>query len=383
MTKRQDILPRSNSIIIISALILFLGLVFLASSSQVYSMNVYSNPFKLTLLQVGWILIGSLVFSIVYFTDIKKLKNVGYVLFYINIFFLIVLGIMGMISCETDIGFAPCIKGARRWLYLNPSPLPPLPFLGVVGFQPGELIKLSLILYLSFQLDKIIKKGDDPFWFYIITTGIASVLVILQPNMSTALLIFAIGTSIFFTSGANLKKLCMLLPVLAVLAGLLVVLSPYRRARLAGLLSGSSGNDTNYHVRQILISLGSGGISGVGFGQSKQKYSYLPEVAADSIFGIIGEEFGFIGTFSIILIFGYFIYKSIKLALTTIEPVYKMLAVGITTWIGLQFFVNVGAMVHIIPLTGVPLPLMSYGGSSLIFTMMALGVLAKIEKLTD
>jgi cell division protein FtsW len=379
MTRTKDILPKHNSIIVLSAFILFLGLVFLASSSQVYSMNVYNNPFKLSLLQLGWMFIGSLAFAGVYFTDLKKLRSLGYILFYANIFFLVVLGIMGMVSCDTDIAFAPCIKGARRWLYLNPAPLPSLPFLGVVGFQPGELIKLSLILYLSFQLEKIVHKGEDPFWFYIVTTGLASILIILQPNMSTAILIFAIGSSIFFISGANMKKFLMLLPVLALMAALLVLFSPYRRARLASLLNGGSSNDSNYHVRQILISLGSGGVSGVGFGQSKQKYSYLPEVAADSIFGIIGEEFGFIGTFSIVLVFGYLIYKSIGIALSSDELVYKMLAVGITTWIGLQFFVNVAAMVHIIPLTGVPLPLMSYGGSSLIFTMMGLGVLAKIE----
>jgi len=381
MVRQKAALPSRNSITLVTGFILLTGLVFLANSSQVYSQSVYNNPFKLSLLQIGWILIGSLTFALAYFSNLKKFRALIYGLFYINLFFLLFLGVLGSFGCETDIAFAPCIKGARRWVYLNPPPMPALPFLGVVGFQPGELIKLSLILYLAFQLDKLIKKGSDPFLFYFLTTITVTSLIVLQPNMSTAILVFCIGTLVYFASGADIKKLLLVIPLLVFLGGLLVLLSPYRRARLAGLLSGS-GDEGNYHVRQILISLGSGGVTGVGFGQSKQKYSYLPEVASDSIFAIVGEEFGFFGTTFVIAVFGYLVMRGVKIALEAKELVHKMLSIGIVSWVGLQFLVNVAAMAHLIPLTGVPLPLMSYGGSSLIFCMAGLGVLANIEKLS-
>jgi cell division protein FtsW len=137
---------------------------------------------------------------------------------------------------------------------------------------------------------------------------------------------------------------------------------------------------SGYHIKQILLALGSGGFWGVGFGQSKQKFNYVPEVASDSIFAIIGEEFGFIGTTLVMVAFIYLIYKGFSIAKNSKDLPGRLLAVGISSWIGLQLFVNVAAMTKIIPLTGVPIPLISYGGSSMLFSMMALGILANIDR---
>ena len=142
----------------------------------------------------------------------------------------------------------------------------------------------------------------------------------------------------------------------------------------------SNSEGANYHVKQILIALGSGGFFGVGFGQSRQKYQYLPEVSADSIFAIIGEELGFIGTTLVIMIFLYIFYKGYRIAVKARDPLGKLLAIGIVCWLGFQFFVNVAAMTKLIPLTGVPLPLISYGGSSTLFILVSLGILANIGK---
>ena len=205
--------------------------------------------------------------------------------------------------------------------------------------------------------------------------------------MSTASLIFLISLGIYFSSGASLKPLYILGPILAVAFLLFILASPYRRQRFNTLLSGEESSETafstGYHTRQVLISLGSGGFFGVGIGQSRQKYQYLPEVASDSIFAIIGEELGFIGTVSFVLLYSYLIYQGFNIASSAPDTFSKCVSVGVTSWMGLQFFVNVASMVQLIPLTGVPIPLVSYGGSSLFFVMCGLGLLANVSKYCD
>jgi cell division protein FtsW len=150
--------------------------------------------------------------------------------------------------------------------------------------------------------------------------------------------------------------------------------------RLTALLSGNDADASSYHVKQALMALGSGGIGGVGFGQSKQKYQYLPEVASDSIFAIIGEEFGFVGTACVVFAYLYLVYRGFVIAKNAPDLLGKLIATGVSSWLGIQFFVNVAAMTKIIPLTGVPIPLISYGGSSMVFSLMGLGILANINE---
>ena len=200
--------------------------------------------------------------------------------------------------------------------------------------------------------------------------------------MSNAVLVFLIGTVIYFVSGNSLRPLILSSPII-ILTGILVMLSSaYRRARLFTLLGFSDGSvqEVGYHIRQVLIALGSGGLFGVGFGQSRQKYQYLPELASDSIFAIIGEEFGFVGTTLVILVFTYLIYLGYKIAKNAPDMLGRMLAFGITSWIAIQFFINIAAMTEIIPLTGVPIPLISHGGSGIFFVLLALGILNNIQK---
>ena len=198
--------------------------------------------------------------------------------------------------------------------------------------------------------------------------------------MSTAAMVFALGTIIYFVSGAPIKPLLILIPVVTLLVAGVILISPYRRQRLITLLSGSDEDTSSYHIKQALVALGSGGITGVGLGQSKQKFQYLPEVASDSIFAIIGEELGFIGTSFLVLAFLYFVYLGFLISRDAPDLLGKLLGIGVSSWIGIQFFINVAAMTKIIPLTGVPIPLISYGGSSMVFSLMGLGILANISK---
>jgi len=262
-------------------------------------------------------------------------------------------------------------------------------FCGDFGFPTRGISETTIVLYLSFQLSLIMEKEisgkekEDPFKTYMKISVLLSGLIILQPNMSTAVMVFALGTVVYFVSGASLKPLFAVIPVALLAVFIFIVSSPYRMERLKVLISGSDESESSYHSKQALVALGSGGFWGVGFGQSKQKYQYLPEVASDSIFAIIGEEFGFVGTVTVIIAYSFLIYKGFKIAGRSNDLLGKLLASGISSWFGIQFLINIASMTKLIPLTGVPIPLISYGGSSMLFGMIGLGILGNIQKKSE
>lgn len=385
---KKEIYANKTLLILIFSLLLF-GLFIIYNATAYFSQATFGNPFRFVVLQLIWIAAGLVFFVIFSKIDYKKLKTISFLSFLASLFFLLILAFVGTFLCKNpdDVGtmFAPCINGASRWFYLNPAPLPELPFFGVLGLQPSELAKFSIILYLSFQLNKFSRektKNNDPFVVYIITAIIFSVLLLLQPNMSTAVLVFLIASVIYYVSDNSLVPLLISTPIVGLLGFLMVFTSDYRKARFLTLLGVTPETEleAGYHIKQVMIALGSGGLFGVGFGQSRQKYQYLPEVASDSIFAIIGEEFGFVGTTIVIIMFGYLMYLGLNIARKAPDVLGRMLASGITLWLGFQFFINVAAMTKLIPLTGMPIPLISYGGSSMIFTLAGLGVLRNIQK---
>lgn len=372
-----------RTFLILLGILLVFGVLMIYNATGVYAQGTFGGAYRFVLLQLGWLGIGLLGFYAFFRFDYERLRNLSLPLYMVAFLFLILLALVSIFAdCETtNFVFAPCINGAYRWLYLNPAPFPELPLLGIIGFQPSEFAKLALIVYLAVVLEKSINERGDSFMVFAIVTGLTSGLVLLQPSMSTAALISLIGISMFFVSGASLKPLFALLPFLFLSGVGFILSSDYRKARLLTFLNPTESGDLSlgYHIKQIQIALGSGGWFGLGFGQSRQKFQYLPEVASDSIFAVIGEEFGFIGATLFILLFSFFIYKGIQIAKDTPSLLGKLLATGVTTWMAAQFFVNVAAMIHIIPLTGIPLPLVSYGGSSLVFSLMGLGLLANIS----
>lgn len=369
-------------VLLVLSLLIF-GIFIIYDSTFVYSQDIYDKPWVFAALQLGWIAVGLICFSFFYFFDYRKIKYIAYPLFLFSLLFLGILAIIGLFPCSSNLSFAPCINGANRWLYVPIN----LPIIGYIGFQPAELMKLALILYLSVQLSKK-EKESESFFIYIIISLVTSGLILLQPNMSTAVMLFCIATVIYYVGEFSLKPLIKVLPVLFILGIIMILLTPYRRDRLMTFIQNKSHTNSSqerdlgedYHVKQISIALGSGGLTGLGFGQSRQKYQYLPEVATDSIFAVIGEELGFIGTSLLLLFYGYFIYVGFEIAKYTKDIQGRLMASGIVFWMGIQFFVNVAAMTSLIPLTGVPLPLISYGGSSMLFSLMSLGVLANISK---
>lgn len=375
-----------NPIVAIASILLGIGLIYIYSATVVHSQNIFGDPHRFFFLHIGWVFLGLIAFFIFYFVDARALLEFSPIFYVVLLCLLAFLALVSFIPCEHAIIFARCVNGANRWIYLNPAPLPQLPFIGEASFQPSELAKLVLILYLTFRLTSKgakIKDQNTPFKTYLYITGLYTFLVLLQPNMSTAITLFGIGSVLYLTSGNSWKPFYYLVPTMLLLAIVMMFASPYRRERVLTYF-GKHTNDVSleegYQIKQVKIALGSGGFFGIGFGQSRQKYKYLPEIASDSIFAVIGEEFGFIGTTSLILIFMALVYQGLRTAMLTSSLENKMIASGITTWIGLQFFIHVAANSGLMPYTGVPLPLISYGGSSLIFTMAGIGTLANIRK---
>lgn len=289
-----------------------------------------------------------------------------------NAFGLFVVSLVFLIAVFIP-GIGENLGGSSRWIHIGP-----------LFFQPSELAKITFIFYLSSWISK---KGDDIKSFekgfipFIFITALTGLLIMKEPDMGTTLIIAAIAVSIFYTSGAKLNHIFAGLISAAGVFWILIKTSPYRLQRFLVFLDPNAKSlDAGYHINQALLAIGSGGWWGLGFGQSKQKYLYLPEVHIDSIYAIIVEELGFLRSGLVIIAFILLGYIGYRIAKTAPDNFSKLVATGITSWFVFQAFLNIATMLGAVPLTGVPLPFISYGGSSLIVLLFAVGVLMNISK---
>lgn len=257
--------------------------------------------------------------------------------------------------------------GAKRWLDL-----------GFFTLQPTELAKLVLVMYLSAWFSYPEKGRLVPF---LVLLSLIIGLIILQPDLGTAVIITGIAAVLYFMSGVPIVHFMLLVPL--VVGGILglAVIAPYRMARLMTFFNPDADPlGSSYHVRQILIALGAGGLFGLGLGKSRQKYEYLPEANTDSIFAIIAEEIGFFGSMVVVFAFAFLVYRAFMIAKRAPDRFGQLLAGGVGSWIAIQTLINLSAMVVLVPLTGVPLPLISYGGSNLVTLLIGCGVLLNISR---
>lgn len=267
--------------------------------------------------------------------------------------------------------------GATRWLGISP-----------VTFQPVELAKFTLVIgaaaWFSGLKDGEVKRFSYAFIPLLAGLGVLAGFVVLhQEDLGSMLVLAAIAGAIFFAAGAPVRQIGYLCGV--GLAGVIlsIVLAPHRIERLRTFFNPEDGlAQSSYHLHQALIAVGSGGLFGLGLGESVQVYGYLPEAANDSIFAIIGETFGLFGALFVLALFVLLVYRCLVVAQTAQDRFGSYIALGIGTWIGVQALINMMAMIGIIPLTGITLPLVSYGGSSLLFVMLAMGVVTHISKYT-
>ncbi len=355
--------PDYAYISLVIVLVLF-GLVMISSSSVVLSVENFGQNYNYVIKQALSLIIGIaalLVTSKIHYHAWRRLAPtlmVGSVILLLLVF----IPALGKNA-----------NGASRWINI-----------GSFQLQPSELLKLTFIIYLSAWMEKkgsylkSVTQGLIPFLALLVVPGI---LLLFQRDMGTlSVIVFTAGT-LFVVAGASLLQVG-----LGAVAGfisflLLIVVEPYRLQRLTVFLNPSNdilGN--GYHINQSLLAIGSGGVWGRGFGQSLQKYLYLPEPHTDSIFAIIVEELGFLRALIVLIVIGFFAYKGYQIANQAGDTFGRYLAFGITTWILIQSLMNIGSILGLMPLTGLPLPFISYGGTSLIVSLAAVGVVINISK---
>jgi len=267
-------------------------------------------------------------------------------------------------------------NGARRWLALGP--LPPI--------QPSEFAKLAIIVYISAWLASR-SHGDDikHFWAaflpFVLMVSLVASLVVVEPDMGTTIIIVLTTCTLFFVAGASYRHLLLLIVGAGLISWGIIFLASYRVERIFSFIApGADPEGSGFHIRQLLIALGSGGPAGLGWGVSRQKFFYVPGSHTDGVFAIIGEELGFIGAVAVIALFAFFVYRGVRTALNAPDPFGAYLAVGIVGWIAYQTLINIGGITRSIPLTGVPLPFISYGGSSLMAVLAGVGILLSVSR---
>jgi len=351
-------------------LILFIvafGLVIIANPSIVLSQENFEESYYFLKHQGLNVLLGLVFFCISQRIYYKRWQKLSVPLLVFSLVLLILVFVPGL-------GYGS--GQARRWINLGPF-----------SFQPFELTKLTFIFYLAALLSKkgknnqeVIKKSLIPF---LVVAGLIAFLVLVQPDFSALLILIAIALTIYFLAGMSISYLLAFsgLAVISFLA--LIKMAAYRMNRLIVYLHPEMDpQGIGYQINQALLAIGSGGLFGLGLGHSIQKWRYLPEPIGDSIFAIIAEELGLVGAAFLVSLFVVLAWRGLKIARRAPDRFGLLVAGGISGWLFFQAFINIAAISGLAPLTGLPLPLVSYGGSAMVVSLAALGVLVNISKYT-
>ncbi len=348
--------------------LLLIGIIILTSVSTVYSQEKFGNPYHFLFHQLAHMVAGLIAAFAVYKIRLDFLKKYSTFLFIGNIILLAAVFIPGL-------NFAT--KGAKRWIQLGP-----------VTLQPVEFLKLSFIIFLSAWMAKLAqsnfkkkRKGAmHPIVICVSLFLITALMLFFQPDLSSLAVIGAIMVIIYFLSETPSWHIILLLLVLGLGFFYVVRAAPHASNRIAVYLDPDyDPMGLGYQVRQVQIAIGSGGLFGLGVGMSNQKFGFLPEIMSDTIFATFAEETGFLGSSLLLALFLSFLWVGFKISRESTDRFNSLAAAGITSWIIIQAFVNMGAMLRIIPLTGIAMPFISYGGSHLIAELMAIGLLLNIS----
>lgn len=334
------------------------GILMVYDSSVAIAIRDFGNQYYYLRDQIKWLVAGFAALTLFSFINYHQWYKIALPM---------LLGTIVLLLAVFLPGIGVSALGAHRWLNF-----------GFFILQPAELAKLVLVIYLSAWFSRT-ERGRLGAFALLVFMIVG--LVLLEPDLGTSIILVAIAVLLYFSSGAPVMHFAIILPVLFLGVLGLAIISPYRMARLTTFLHPNEDPlGSSYHIHQALLGLGSGGWFGVGIGQSRQKYEYLPEANTDSIFAIIGEETGFAGSVAVILMFVFASWRGFRIAKRAPDGFGRLLALGITAWFCVQTIINLSAMVALMPLTGVPLPFVSYGGSSLIIMLAAVGILLNISK---
>jgi cell division protein FtsW len=348
----------------IVVLLCVLGLVMVMSASSVVGLYQFGSTWYFVKRQAIWLLIGLVVLVVTMRIDYHAWRRLAVPILGGSTVLLVLVLIPG-VGRE--------VYGSTRWLGYGP-----------VQIQPSEFAKLGLLLFVADLLARRVHRMRDlhvTLKPVLIVTGVVVGLVLLQPNLGTTMVIGAIVVAMLFVAGAPLLPLGSVAVGGALLAGGLALAAPYRRARLLGFREPwSDPLGAGYQTIQSLVGIAQGGLAGVGLGASRSKWGFLPFAHTDFVFAIIAEETGLIGASVVVLLFVALCWLGIVVALRAPDAFGMLLAAGVTTWLSVQAFVNIGAVIGILPITGVPLPFVSFGGSSMLATMAATGILLNVAR---
>lgn len=359
--------PDQILITTIFALLVF-GLVMLSSAGVAISQSRFGDSYYFFKHQLFFgVLPGLALMFIAQKIDYHFWRKFAFPLFALNLVFLVLVFIPGV-----GLNF----QGASRWISL-----------GWFSFQPSEMLKLSLILYLAAWLESKREMGADlfeGFLPFLAIVGAVGFLIIKQPDMGTLGTVVLIAMAVYFLSGAKWRHIAAMLGLGALAFIALVKFESYRMSRLLVFLHPElDPRGIGYQINQALLAIGSGGVFGLGLGHSRQKFNYLPEPVGDSIFAIVAEEIGLIGAAILVILFVMFAMRGFKIAKAAPDSFGRLVAVGITSWVIFQALINISAISGLVPLTGITLPFVSYGGTSLVFLMIGVGILLNISKKCD
>ncbi|HUV10417.1 MAG TPA: putative lipid II flippase FtsW [Acidimicrobiia bacterium] len=346
------------------AALVIVGVVMVLSASSVLSLTNYGSAWYFFQRQLIWTVVAIVLFLIVARLDYHQWARLVRPMMAATIVLLVAVLVPG-------IGIY--VSGSRRWVGVGP-----------VTFQPSELAKLAILVFAA---DLLTRRADElhdarrvlrPL---LLVLGVVGALVCLEPDLDSTVLIAVIMCAVMVAGGIRVLHLAFLGGTGVAISALLAVAAPYRRARVFTFLNPTAdASNAGYQIVQSLIALGSGGISGVGLGASRAKWLFLPNAHTDFIFAVIGEELGLIGTMTVLGLFCAFAILGIRVAQHAPDRFGMLLATGVTVWVVVQAVVNIGAVIGLLPVSGIPLPFVSFGGSSLVVTMIAVGILTNIAR---
>ncbi|MCX7710928.1 MAG: stage V sporulation protein E [Clostridia bacterium] len=344
--------------------LLSLGIIMVFSASAAHAYNYMHDSYHFLKKQLVSVAVGLVVMLVTMQIDYRKIGKWSPILLVSSIVLLILVLIPGVGSK---------VNGSQRWFIYGP-----------LNLQPSEIAKLAVILFYSYSLSK--RKDQLQYFFkgllpYLVLIGVFAALLLLEPHLSGTLLIAMVACIILFNAGAKISHFILLsLPAGAGIV-VAVITSPYRLARVTSFLDPWKDlQGDGWQVVQSLYAIGSGGLFGRGLGRSMQKFLYIPEPHNDFIFSIIAEELGFIGVVSILILFLIFIWRGIKISINAPDLFGSLVAVGVTSLVAVQVLVNVAVVTSSMPVTGMPLPFFSYGGTSVVFLLFGIGVLLNISR---
>ncbi|MBI5076776.1 putative lipid II flippase FtsW [Candidatus Falkowbacteria bacterium] len=369
-TQKEEIhsSPPDYILLFCFGLLLAAGLFILSSAGTAIGFQKFNDSYYFIKKQLLYgFLPGLVLFIFFYKIDYRVWKKFIIPLLLASIALLVIVFIPGV---GAEYG------KARSWINV-----------GNISFQPSELVKLTFLLYLASWLSRRgayqVKDFYSSFLPFIFILSVISLLILFQPDMGSLSIIIFLSVTVFFASGAKFKHVLMMIAGGGAAIYFLIVNSSYRAARLTTFLHPElDPQGIGYHINQAFLAIGSGGFWGRGFGHSRQKFQYLPEAAGDSIFAVLAEELGFIISFAVIFLFIMLLVRGLKIAKYAPDPFGRLISVGIVSWLVFQAFFNIASMIGLLPMTGIPLPFVSYGGSALAISMAAMGILFNISKQT-